>query len=144
MRPRRPLGRIGTAWRASFDLSAACDISRPLNFTVRSHFGAVRRREESGVPFDLLRGVSALADSVVLQASSLDIVGVRVRRFTAALEVGARAERVATRQQCEQAPGPQGTQVPSFKAWARLTWEYVAFACRGVAARAQWICEGDF
>ena len=36
MRPRRPLGRIGTAWRASFDLSAACDISRPLNFTVRA------------------------------------------------------------------------------------------------------------
>ena len=43
VRPRRPLGRVGSAWRDSFDLSAACDISRPLNFTVRGVMSAPAR-----------------------------------------------------------------------------------------------------
>ncbi len=37
VRPRRRLGRFETAWRASFDLSAASRLVRPLNFTVRQH-----------------------------------------------------------------------------------------------------------
>ena len=35
MRPRRLIGRAHRDWRASFDVSTACGISRPLNFTVR-------------------------------------------------------------------------------------------------------------
>jgi hypothetical protein len=37
VRPRRLSGRVGSARRASFDLSAAFGIVRPLNFTVRRH-----------------------------------------------------------------------------------------------------------
>jgi hypothetical protein len=39
MRPRRLIGRAYTALRASFDVSAARDIGRPLNFTVRGRPG---------------------------------------------------------------------------------------------------------
>src|SRR5437016_12197806 len=35
MRPRRMFCRARRDWRTSFDLSAACGIVRPLNFTVR-------------------------------------------------------------------------------------------------------------
>jgi len=52
---------------------------RPLNFTVRSHFGEIQRREELGGWFGWLCGVRTVADSVVLQASSFGATGVRVR-----------------------------------------------------------------
>ena len=52
---------------------------RPLNFTVRSHFGEIQRREELGGCFGRLCGVRTVADSVVLQASSFGATGVRVR-----------------------------------------------------------------
>ena len=60
MRPRRPLSRARRDWRASFELSAACVIARPLNFTVRSHFREIWRREERGAPsIDDVEGMSA-------------------------------------------------------------------------------------
>ena len=39
---------------------------RPLNFTVRSHFGEIQRREELGGCFDLFCGARTVADSAVL------------------------------------------------------------------------------
>ena len=53
--------------------------ARPFNFTVRSHFGEIQRREELGGGFGWLCGVRTVADSVVLQASSFGATGVRVR-----------------------------------------------------------------
>jgi hypothetical protein len=41
MRPLRVSCRARRDWRASFDVSAACDIGRPLNFTVRQQRKAV-------------------------------------------------------------------------------------------------------
>ena len=79
MRPRRKFRRARRDRRASFDLSAACGIGRPLNFTVRSHLGEIQRREELGGRFGWLCGMRTVADSVVLQASSLGATGVRVR-----------------------------------------------------------------
>ena len=45
---------------------------RPLNFTVRSHFGEIQRREEQGTPSFGVGGARGLADTIVLQASSFD------------------------------------------------------------------------
>ena len=53
--------------------------ARPLNFTVRSHFGEIQRREELGGCFGWLCGMRTVADSIVLQASSFGATGVRVR-----------------------------------------------------------------
>ena len=50
---------------------------RPLNFTVRSRFGEIQRREELGGSFGWLCGVRTVADSVVLQASSFGATGAR-------------------------------------------------------------------
>ena len=48
----------------------------------------------------------AVADLVVLRASSLASTGVRVRPFVALLDVGARTEHVASRAEMGLAPGP--------------------------------------
>ena len=47
-------------------------VVRPLNFTVRSHFGEIKRREEQGTPSFGGGGARALADTIDLQASSFD------------------------------------------------------------------------
>ena len=52
---------------------------RPLNFTVRSHFGEIQRREELGGRFGWLRAMQTVADSVVLRASSFGATDVRAR-----------------------------------------------------------------
>ena len=52
---------------------------RPLNFTVRSHFGEIQRREELGGCFDWFCGARRVADSVVWRASSFGATDVRVR-----------------------------------------------------------------
>jgi len=67
---------------------------RPLNFTVRSHFGEIQRREELGGCFGRLCGVRTVADSVVLQASSFGATGVRVRPL-GALSSGGKVASVA-------------------------------------------------
>ena len=41
VRPRRQFSRARRDWRASFDLSAACGIGRPLNSPVRLLFDGV-------------------------------------------------------------------------------------------------------
>ena len=56
-------------------------VVRPLNFTVRSHFGEIQRREELGGCFGWLCGVRTVAHSVVVQASTFSATGVRVRPF---------------------------------------------------------------
>ena len=67
VRPRRLLGRIGGAWRASFDRGAACDLVRPLNFTVR------RRMV---VTLDMLAFFLALVlASVVVALAATSILG---------------------------------------------------------------------
>ena len=57
--------------------------ARPLNFTVRSHFGEIQRREELGGCFGWLCGMRTVADSIVLQASSFGATGVRMRLLSA-------------------------------------------------------------
>jgi len=65
---------------------------RPLNFTVRRTLRGDKRREELRARASFVSAMeSAATDSIVLQASSLDALGVRVRRWTS-LEVGARAK----------------------------------------------------
>jgi heme-degrading monooxygenase HmoA len=54
---RRHLGRFETAWRASFDLSAASRLVRPLNFTVTRHW-ARRARLEVNVISRQWRGLA--------------------------------------------------------------------------------------
>ncbi len=60
----------GSAPRAREDIvrpRRLADVSaRPLNFTVRSHFGEIQRREELGGCFDLFCGARTVADSAVL------------------------------------------------------------------------------
>ena len=46
-------------------------VVRPLNFTVRSHFGGIGRSEELGASFGWLCGLRTITDLIVLQASSL-------------------------------------------------------------------------
>ena len=45
-------------------------VVRPLNFTVRSHFAEIKRREEQGTPSFGTGGAQGLADTIVVQASS--------------------------------------------------------------------------
>ena len=104
---------------------------RPLNFTVRSHLGKFSVAKSPSA-FDLLRGMRALVDSVVLQASSVGEAGVRVRLAGALIDGVARAEHVVSRRRRVE------PHAPSVEAWARLAREYVAFGCRRGAARAQW------
>jgi hypothetical protein len=78
VRPRRPAGASG----------------RPLNFTVRSHLGEIQRREELGGCFGWLCGLRALADPIVLRASSFGATDVRVR-LLGALKSGAKLASVA-------------------------------------------------
>ena len=68
--------------------------TRPLSFTVRSHFGEIQRREELGGCFGWLCGVRTVADSIVLQASSFGATGVRVRPL-GALSSGRKLASVA-------------------------------------------------
>ena len=113
-------------------------VVRPLNFTVRkTHPGSSSRNPGPSV---WLRSASAATCSIVVQPSSLD-ASTRVRQAASlqALSPGFQAmpsfialplrstpgrapTRLLLRQKCDPAPGPQGTQVPSFSAWARLTW----------------------
>jgi hypothetical protein len=76
VRPRRPSGVI----------------ARPLNFPVRSHFREIQRREEQGAGSIDDVAVWALANSVVLQASSFNAV--ECACGGAAAKVGARAQAV--------------------------------------------------
>ena len=85
--PRDPGEMVGP--RPLSDVGA-----RPLNFTVRSHFGEIQRREELGGCFGWLCGMRTMADSVVLQASSFGATGVRVRPL-GALSSGGRLASVA-------------------------------------------------
>jgi len=97
VRPRRPLGRIGTDSRASFDVSAACDIGRPLNFTVRSHFGtsSSAKSRKSSSSFDSAV-ISAATRSIVQPASSFD-ASACARAAAASIDLGARAVHAGTR-----------------------------------------------
>jgi len=63
--PSRHPGRIGTAWRASFDLSAASRLVRPLNFTVRS-----RMLIRAIAAFVALPGTVAFALPIAIGASA--------------------------------------------------------------------------
>jgi hypothetical protein len=65
LRPRDPVDIAGPRPLAGV-------VGRPLNFTVRSHFRKIQRREEQGAPSIGDVAVWALADSVVLRASSFD------------------------------------------------------------------------
>jgi hypothetical protein len=69
-------------------------VVRPLNFTVSSHLGEIRRREELGGCFDWLCGMRTVADSVVLRASSFGATDVRVR-LLGALNSGSKVASVA-------------------------------------------------
>jgi len=69
-------------------------VVRPLNFTVRSHFGEIQCREELGGCFGWLCGVRTVADSLVLQASSFGATDVRVR-LLGALDSGGKLASIA-------------------------------------------------
>ena len=89
-------------------------VVRPLNFTVRSHLGKFSVAKSPSA-FDLLRGMRALVDSVVLQASSVGEAGVRVRLAGALIDGVARAEHVVSRRRRVE------PHTPSVEAWARFS-----------------------
>jgi hypothetical protein len=67
-------------------------IERPLNFPVRGHLGKFSAARSKERPRFTNVTALALADSVVLQASSFGASDVRVRPPTPSMEVGARAQ----------------------------------------------------
>ena len=117
-------------------------VVRPLNFTVRSHLGETHSCEEQGArPFGAAVCELQLTGSSCRRLRSAHPSG--VRRY--AIKAGARAEHVVFRPKCELAPRPQGTQVPLFEGWARLTRRLCCLRLPvGRRTRTVVICEGDF
>ena len=104
---------------------------RPLNFTVRSHFGEIQRREELGRCFGWLCGVRTVADSVVLRASSFGASDVRVwpprlRWASGRVPVASVRQRSTSRQAASLIASMGTLNAEAF------------FACDAQAARAQW------
>jgi hypothetical protein len=99
-------------------------IARPLSFTVRSQLGEIQRREEQGAP------------PFGAAVCELQLTGSSCRRLRSAhpsaraaicsaIELGARAERVALRRRWDWAPRPLRLRLGR-----AYVGEYVAFACR--------------
>jgi hypothetical protein len=124
MRPRRLTGASG----------------RPLNSTVRSHFGELSAAKNLGMGAVRYSRCEAPGDRrVLLRASSLDATGVRVRLLLLRVAVGARANAAAVEAECALAP--RSLRLRSGRAELG---EYVTLACRGGAACAQCYWWGAF
>ena len=72
-----------------------------------SSLGAARRVRQAASMQALSPGLQAMASFIALRLRSAP---------------GRAPTRLRLRRRCDRAPGPQGTQVPSLTAWARLTW----------------------
>ena len=119
---------------------------RPLNFTVRSHFGksnVAKNLEQTG--FAQRGAMRAVVDSVRLAGVFDQRIHVRVRLAAALLDVGARARSGLGRQQPRLWRCAPGADRLRSQRWARLTCETMSPSLAAVGPHAHsGDLQGDF